>query len=228
MVERFNRSLLQLLRAYVVTKDDWETYLPLVLFAYRTSKHTSTGYPPYLLMYGRQPQYPILPLSQTCFEPSSYVLHLQTKLADLKTFVDEHLATAAQAQKEYYDRQSSTPQFKPGDPVWLTDPTAKKLDPRWEGGWKVTHVMSPVTVEISKEERTKVVHVNRLQHRLQPYPLEGTTTSILDSLGLSETDHEIVQGNLTQPPPVVHGADQNNEAPRYPQRERRPPDRLTY
>ena len=92
----------------------------------------------------------------------------------------------------------------------------------------MTHVMSPVTVEISKEERTKVVHVNRLQHRLQPYPLEGTTTSILDSLGLSETDHEIVQGNLTQPPPVVHGADQNNEAPRYPQRERRQPDRLTY
>ena len=55
-----------------------------------------------------------------------------------------------------------------------------------------------------------------------------TTTSILDSLGLSETDHEIVQGNLTQPPPVVHGADQHNEAPRYPQRERRPPDCLTY
>ena len=76
-------------------------------------------------MYGRQPQYPILPLSQTCFEPSSYVLHLQTKLADLKTFVDEHLASAAQAQKEYYDQQSSTPQFKPGDSVWLTDSTAK-------------------------------------------------------------------------------------------------------
>ena len=32
MVERFNRSLLQLLRAYVDTQSDWEQYLPLVLY----------------------------------------------------------------------------------------------------------------------------------------------------------------------------------------------------
>ena len=37
MVERFNRSLLQLLRCYVDTEDDWERYLPLVLYAYRTA-----------------------------------------------------------------------------------------------------------------------------------------------------------------------------------------------
>ena len=72
------------------------------------------------------------------------------------------------------------------------------------------------------------IHVNRLQHRLQPYPLEGMSNSILDSLGLSEIDHEIVQGNLIQPPQVVHGVDQNNEAPQYPQWERQPPDRLMY
>jgi len=31
MVERFNRSLLQLLRTYVDSQSDWERYLPLVL-----------------------------------------------------------------------------------------------------------------------------------------------------------------------------------------------------
>ena len=41
MVERFNRTLLQLLRAYVTSQDDWETYLPYVLYAYRTSQHTN-------------------------------------------------------------------------------------------------------------------------------------------------------------------------------------------
>ena len=34
MVERFNRSLLQLLRSYVDEESDWEQYLPLVLYAY--------------------------------------------------------------------------------------------------------------------------------------------------------------------------------------------------
>ena len=31
LVERFNRSLLQLLRAYIDKQTDWEQYLPLVL-----------------------------------------------------------------------------------------------------------------------------------------------------------------------------------------------------
>ena len=39
MVKRFNRLLLQLLRCYVDTEDDWERYLPLVLYAYRTAQH---------------------------------------------------------------------------------------------------------------------------------------------------------------------------------------------
>ena len=43
MVERFNRSLLQLLRSYAEKEEDWEQYLPLALYAYRTSQHSSTG-----------------------------------------------------------------------------------------------------------------------------------------------------------------------------------------
>ena len=34
MVERFNRSFLQLLRSYVENEADWECHLPLVLYAY--------------------------------------------------------------------------------------------------------------------------------------------------------------------------------------------------
>ena len=55
MVEHFNRSLLQMLRTYVDKQADWEQHLPLVLYAYRTSVHSSTGIEPYVLMFGRQP-----------------------------------------------------------------------------------------------------------------------------------------------------------------------------
>ena len=55
MMERFNRSLLQLLRSYVEQEAEWERYLPLVLFAYRTATHASTGTSPFMLMFGRQP-----------------------------------------------------------------------------------------------------------------------------------------------------------------------------
>ena len=43
MVEWFNFSLLQMLRAYVDTQNDWEHHFPLVLYAYRTVVHASTG-----------------------------------------------------------------------------------------------------------------------------------------------------------------------------------------
>ena len=47
MVERFNRSLL---RSYVNDHAEWERYLPLVLFAYRTAVHASTGMTPFEMM----------------------------------------------------------------------------------------------------------------------------------------------------------------------------------
>ena len=40
---RFNNSLLQMLRCYVNSEEDWETYLPLVLYAYHTAPHSTTG-----------------------------------------------------------------------------------------------------------------------------------------------------------------------------------------
>ena len=53
MVERLNRSLLQMLRTYVTDRADWESLLPLMLFAYRTAVHSSTGATPFELMFGR-------------------------------------------------------------------------------------------------------------------------------------------------------------------------------
>ena len=52
MVERLNRSLLQLLRSYVDKQYDWEQHLPLLLYAYRTASHSSTGVKPFVLMMG--------------------------------------------------------------------------------------------------------------------------------------------------------------------------------
>ena len=172
MVERFNRSLLQLLRSYVDTQDDWEYYLPLVLYAYRTAVHSSTGASPFLLMYGRLPC--STPFSKSLsFDTQSYPTFLRAKLAELRDFVDTNLAAAAHKQKEQYDRQTRTRSFRIGDAVWLSVPTAGKLDPRWEGEWIVDSIKSPITVEIANGRTSKVVHVNRLQHRCTP----STTTS---------------------------------------------------
>lgn len=148
MVERLNRSLLQLLRVFV-DKDpaDWERYLPLVLYAYRTAAHSSTGVSPFELMHGRQPKSINLD-NQLAFDISSYKGHIQAKLAELRDLVDANLVEASAHQKTGYDKHSINRSFKVGESVWLSVPTAGKLDPRWEGKWKAVAVKSPVTVEI--------------------------------------------------------------------------------
>ena len=50
--EQVNQIIEDMLRAYVAKKlTKWERYLPILEFAYNSSKHTSMGYSPFMLMY---------------------------------------------------------------------------------------------------------------------------------------------------------------------------------
>ena len=58
-VERFNRTVLQMLRSYVrQDQRDWDVYLPLVTAAYRAAPHASTGFTPNHMMFGREVRMP--------------------------------------------------------------------------------------------------------------------------------------------------------------------------
>ena len=215
MVERFNRSLLQMLRCYVSTEEDWETYLPLVLYAYRTAPHSTTGVSPFQLMFGRDPKQVTFPPTNA-FDSSSYAAYLLAKLAKLQDFVATNTTAAAQQQKNHYDKTSVTRTFSVGEPVWLSVPTAGKLQPRWEGNWTVQEIKGPVNLKITDGKRIRVVHKNRVQHRLQPQQ------------HTEEASPETSQTAEWCPPQIDH-----LEAPsameserRYPQRNRRPPDWL--
>jgi transposase InsO family protein len=168
MVERFNRSLLQLLRSYVDVTTEWEKYLPLVLYAYRTTQHASTCTSPFVLMYGREPKFCPLLKGQSGFEPQSYIEQLQYKMFQMQQLVEANLAQAAEIQKIHYDQSANIRCFKPGHKVWLNCPTAGKLSPRWEGGWKVREITNPVTVEIDCQttpQDTTMGHGKQLRER---------------------------------------------------------------
>ena len=214
MVERFNRSLLQLLRSYVEQEADWEQYLSLVLFAYRTATHTSTGASPFLLMFGRQPKINKFN-DDRAFDIPAYEHHLQAKLANLKDFVDTNLVEAAQTQKSAYDHHVTSRKFTKGDLIWLSIPTGGKLSPRWEGGWRVEEIKTAVTMKITDGHRSKVVHVNRVRHRYQLQQgesVEQEQNKSFTTWSPPEIEHSIVPVD----PPMRC----------YPLRDRHPPDRL--
>jgi hypothetical protein len=55
IVERVNRTLDDIIASYVSKEPTtWSDFLPSATFAYNTAVHSSTGYSPFYLMYGRE------------------------------------------------------------------------------------------------------------------------------------------------------------------------------
>ena len=57
MVEQFDQTLLNMLGTLDnQKKGDWKSYVAPLVHSYNATKHPSTGYSPYFLMFGRHPR----------------------------------------------------------------------------------------------------------------------------------------------------------------------------
>ena len=147
LVERFNGTLKAMLRKVATAEgQDWDKWLPYVLFAYREVPQASTGFSPFELVYGRQVRGPLDILKETWEAPSqgsdesivSYVLSVQERLAKMTELVKKNLAQAQVEQKQWYDQNARERVFKDGDQVLVLLPTStSKLMASWQGPYMV-------------------------------------------------------------------------------------------
>ena len=60
MVERANRTIEDMLTSFVSeNQNDWNEHINLLMLAYRSAQHESTGVSPYEMLFARQPTLPI-------------------------------------------------------------------------------------------------------------------------------------------------------------------------
>jgi len=100
LVERFNKTLCKMLSAYANSNQtNWDLYLPLVLFAYRTAEQSSSGFSPFSLLYGREPRLGDLDNYNIGYEPSEFIKDLHTNWMLAKNRIDKQ----AEVNKKIYD-----------------------------------------------------------------------------------------------------------------------------
>ncbi|OWY99978.1 hypothetical protein PHMEG_00028930 [Phytophthora megakarya] len=193
LVERFNGTLLGMLRMFVgETQEDWDLYLPRVLFAYRTSYHEALGDSPFFSLYGRDP---IMPLDLAFLntspdwksnEVAAYRRKLFLSMRDSRRMVERQLLKAQERHERRLENQEAVA-FTEGDAVWIYqyfrarrgERKTKKLAFSWHGPYRVVgenayHVAVP-----SHPDRVITVNVNRMKRfrgrMSRPFPTEVPT-----------------------------------------------------
>ena len=176
LVERLNRTILAMLATMVNDHgSSWEDHLPKVCFAYNTSTHTSTGYTPFYMMYGREAKIPADIVYGTPAEQpqthSQYASNLRQSLEKAYSQARKEMNTAAQRQKSLYDKKVHGEPYKVGDLVWLLNPAvpkgkSRKLNCPWIGPFRVVKKLSDIVYRIQdscNRRKRQVVHFDRLK-----------------------------------------------------------------
>lgn len=140
-VERFNRTLLQMLGTLEnKDKSHWREFVKPLVHAYNCTRNDVTGFSPYELMFGRQPRLPVdlafgLPVSSPPKSHSHYVHDLKDRLEESYRVAIENSSKIAQRNKLRFDKRVIDSALEPGDRVLVRSVRLRgkhKLADKWE------------------------------------------------------------------------------------------------
>ena len=131
MVERANRSIQNMISSYISdSQDDWDEHIPLLMMAYRSLIHGSTGVSPAMMMFGRELTLPVdmtlgRPIRDERLCATDHAYQLEQRLLDIHDFARNHLNISSESMKNRnVVRMHKTP-YKIGDAVWYYNPKRK-------------------------------------------------------------------------------------------------------
>ena len=193
--ERSIRTVNNML-ATVVAEDqrNWDLYVSSSCFAYNTAVHSSTGYSPSFLEFGRELRLPndLVDSNEEDKHDVShteYAQQLKTRLTKAFKTAKDVLHTAHKTQKHFYDRWARANVFKEGDMVlWLDRKTRRgrcmKLNRPWTGPWRIIKRLGEVVYRIKYEGsesvsiKRRIVHHNQIKRFYEVPTLERANANV--------------------------------------------------
>ena len=212
LVERFNRTLLDMLAKKVKPGgQDWDSRLPFILFAYRTTIQQSTLESPFFLLYGRDPQ---LPVEATLCPPvvrnpvciDDYKTVMMQNLSAAWKLAQENVHKAQSKQKRQHDKKARGATINSGDRVFVYMPAirtgpAYKLTRPYEGPYRVI-TTQPNGVELrsidNPKDPTIQVALNRVRH-CPDMIIDREETVVSPTIAEGDTSPAIDEGDTKKP-----------------------------
>ena len=190
-VEKLNQTIKNMLWKYCQQNPQyWVDCLDQVMFAYRTSVHSSTGFSPFFLDKGRLSRLPmdmIMGTAPSALLGDSYgedALNLYNRLRETFSFVNQNIKTKQVSSKKRYDEHSAVKKFEVNSWVYVWKPTPadcnyKPFYDHFRGPFKIVQQITPHTYKIIMDEekgRYDIVHMEHLKDAQIPI---GSTPQVI-------------------------------------------------
>ncbi|KMQ83904.1 integrase core domain protein [Lasius niger] len=173
-VERHHQTILNYLAKFISEgQKDWDSWIPINLMAYRSSKHEATSASPAKLYFAHDFRLPLDLLRGSPPEREeensigNYIQRLKKKLRDVHNNARQRLNLQSFRSKERYDQRARQINFNVGHDVWFYNPRrvggkSPKLQSNWEGPYRIIKKHSVVFgIRKSNRHKYKIVHSDR-------------------------------------------------------------------
>lgn len=165
-LERSHHVITEYLKQVTVDEKEWDEYLDMAMFSYNTSHHEWTRFTPHELVFGKIARVPSSDpyvdenMDQTCLD---YYVKLMNRINRVTELARRNLNATKVRSKKYYDRRIHPQELKIGDSVFLLKEPTTKLGDQYTGPYVVLEILCNNNVKIQIQNRTKVVHMNKLR-----------------------------------------------------------------
>lgn len=175
--ERFNRTLMNMLGTLDSDqKKDWKRFLGPLTYAYNSTRHDTTGYSPFQLLFGRQPRLPVdlvfgIGESEGVPKVPDYVKDLRARMCQSFELASAKAKESQLRQKTTYDLKARHAFLDIGDRVLvkiLAFEGRHKLSNRWESEVYVVEGQDNQDIPVYQvrkengEGRVRTLHRNHL------------------------------------------------------------------
>ena len=200
-VERFHAMLKRVLLTMCAERpNDWDKYLPALLFAVREIPQESLGFSPFELLYGRNVRGPMQILRELWSVEETdeharltyqYVIDLRERLEKTCKLAQDNVRKLDIKQNAFYDKRARSRKFDVGDKVLLLLPSeSNKVLLQWNGPYEVLEVVNTMNYKINVKGVVNTYPANMLKLYVERQNVTSYRSAAIDAhCNVKSKDH---------------------------------------